>query len=229
MKYVWTVLVMLALAGDMRAANGETQPPLRTISVSGSAVGHVPADTILWNVTLLTADKTVVEAKVSSDGQVKGLVDACTRLGIQGSNIVVGIMRIQDARMEEVEARDASKPFNVTRVVTIRQQEPRLFREMLEMLSRGKGYGVRYDVVSSRTDQIKKETMVKATETAKEKAAAMAAVLGAQLGNVQTINEYPPVGWNSPDSSILVDQSSTAFGVDAETIRITIFVTFEIQ
>jgi uncharacterized protein YggE len=221
-------VLVLAVAAST-AAEGQ-QSPLRTISVSGSAVGYIPADTILWNVTLLTSGKDVVEAKAASDEQVKGLTDACAKRGIQGTDMVVGIVRIQDARIEEkTETHDPAKPFTVTRVVTIRQRDPRLFPEILEMLSRGKGIRVRYNVVSSKADQITKETMVKATEAAKDKAAAMAAVVGARLGNVLAINEYPPAGWSTPDENVPIDQSSAAFGADAEKLRIIVYVTFEIQ
>jgi uncharacterized protein YggE len=230
MRCLSVLLTVLALAVTGTGATEEKQPPPRTVSVSGSAVGYVPADTILWNVTLQTAGKDVVEAKAASDEQVKGLTDACAKRGVQVSDIVVGIVRIQDARVDEkVETRDPARPFNVTRIVTVRQRDPRLFSEMLEMLSRGKGIRTRYNVVSSKTDQVTKETIVKATEAAKDKATAMATVLGARLGSVLTINEYPPAGWNTPDDSVPIDQSSAAFGADAERVRITVFVTFELQ
>jgi len=220
----------LSVSVSVKAATEEKKPAARTVSVSGTAVGYIPADTILWNVTLQTAGKDVVEAKASSDEQVRGLTEACAKRGGQGADIVVGFVRIQDARIDEkAESRDPLKPLAVTRVVSIRQRDPRLFPEMLEMLSRGKGIKVRYNVVSSKADQITKETLVKATEAAKDKATAMATVLGARLGNVLAINEYPPEGWNTPDENVPIDQNSAAFGADAEKVRITVFVTFEIQ
>lgn len=230
MKHLVAVFMVLSVVVIGVAATEAQQPLSRTIAVSGTAVGYIPIDTVLWNVTLQAAGKDVVEAKASSDEQVKGLADACALKGVQAADIVIGIVRIQDARTDpKAEAHDPEKLFAVTRVVTIRQRDPRLFSEMLEMLSRGKGMRVKYDVVSSKTDQIVKETMVKATEAAKDKATAMVAALGARLGNVLTIDEYPPAGWNTPDESVPIDQGATAFGADAEKVRITMFVTFEIQ
>jgi uncharacterized protein YggE len=224
-----TLMVLLAALAAKAAPEGQTPPP-RTISVSGSAVGYVPQDTILWDITLQTAGKEVVDAKASSDDQVKELTSACLKKEIQGADIAVGIVKIRDARLGEgTGASDPAKPLNVTRVITVRQRDTRLFSEMLEMLSRGKGTKVHYRVVSSRAAQVTRDTTVKATAAAKDKAAAMAAVLGAQIGNVLTINEYPPVGWNTPDENVPIDQSSASFGADAEEIRITVYVTFQIQ
>lgn len=235
MKHSLIVSIMLltitswSMAAEKQA--DEKKPVARTISVSGSAISYIPADTILWTVTLQTGANDVTEAKVLSDTQVKELVDVCAKKNIPAQDISAGLFKIQDTRLEENAAlrNDAGKLFTVTRIATIRQKDPTIFPDMLSMLSKAKGVKVRYNIVSSKTDQITKETMVKATEAAKNKATAMVTSLGAQLGKVISINEYPPIGWNIPESNVPVDQSSTVFAAEAEKVRITVYVTFEIE
>jgi uncharacterized protein len=230
MKRMNLLLLVLAISVTTRAAQEDKQPPQRMIAVSGSAIGYIPADTVLWDLTLQVSGKDLIETKAASDEQVKLLTEACTKKGILVADIVVGIVKITDARLDDQGVtRDPSKPLTITRIATIRQRDTRLFSEMLEMLSRSKGVKVRYSVVGSKTDQVTKETVVKATQAAKDKATAMVTVLGARLGNVLTVNEYPPPGWNTKEESVPVDQSSSAFGVDAEKVRITVYVTFAIE
>ena len=227
-------LIALTITSWSMAAEKQAddkKPVARTISVSGSAVSYIPADTILWTVTLQTGANDVAEAKVLSDTQVKELVDVCAKKNILAQDIAAGLFKIHDTRLEENAGmkNDAGKLFTVTRIATIRQKDPTLFSDMLSMLSKGKGLKVRYNIVSSKTDQITKETLVKATEAAKNKATAMVTSLGAQLGKVISINEYPPIGWNIPESNVPVDQSSAVFAAEAEKVRITVYVTFEIE
>jgi len=213
------------------AATEAQQPAPRTISVTGTAVGFVPADAIIWNITLKSTGTELSEVKALSDKQVKWIVDELTKKGIQGSDMVIGIPKIQDARLAEDgrTAQDISKHLSLSRTVTVRQRDPKQFAGILDVLTRGTGYTMNYTVVSSKTEQITKETMVKATQAAKDKASAMAAVLGAKIGNVLSINEYPPAGWKVPDETVPIDENSSAIGADAEKVRTTVFVTFELQ
>ena len=232
-RLVISIIALTITSWSMSAEKqaDDKKPVSRTISVSGSAISYIPADTILWTVTLQTAANDVTEAKTLSDTQVKELVDVCAKKNIAAQDISAGIFKIHDTRLEENAAikNDAGKLFAVTRIATIRQKDATIFPDMLSMLSKAKGIKVSYNIVSSKTDQITKETLVKATEAAKKKATAMVTSLGAQLGKVISINEYPPIGWNIPESNVPVDQTSAVFAAEAEKVRITVYVTFEIE
>jgi uncharacterized protein YggE len=235
MKYrvIVSIIALIITSWSMAAEKPaeEKKPLSRTISVSGTAISYIPADTILWTVTLQTAANDVTEAKTLSDIQVKELVDICAKKNIAAQDISAGIFKIHDTRLEENTAmrNDMGKLFTVIRIATIRQKDATIFPDMLNLLSKAKGIKVRYNIVSSKTDQITKETLVKATEAAKNKATAMVTSLGAQLVKVISINEYPPIGWNIPESNVPVDQSSAVFAAEAEKVRITVYVTFEIE
>ena len=133
------------------AASEPQQPPPRTISVSGSSVGYIPKDTILWDITFRSAGRDLLDAKAASDQRLKDLLEVCAAQGIQGSNVVASIPKIQDARQNSTDvAGEPGKPFVVTRIVTLRQQDLRRFTELLDALSHAKNFKVHYQAVSSK-------------------------------------------------------------------------------
>ena len=57
----------------------------------------------------------------------------------------------------------------------------------------------------------------------------MATALGATLGPVYSVSEYPPPGQTIKEDSVITNESGGAFGAEVEKIRITVFATFELQ
>ncbi len=159
---------------------------------------------------------------------MKLLIDACVKKGIQGGDASLGMIRVQDPSSgQEGGASDPTKKFIVTRTLTLRQKELPLFNDMLALLSNGNGK-VKYSTYCSRTDKITRDTMLRATLAAKDKAAAMATALGATLGPVLCLNEYPPIGSTIKDENVIVDESSAVVSADAEKLRITVYAIFEL-
>ena len=102
-RIIVALIALTITSGSMAAEKqaDEKKPIARTISVSGSAISYIPADTILWTVTLQTGANDVAEAKVLSDTQVKELVDVCAKKNILAQDIAAGLFKIQDPRIEE--------------------------------------------------------------------------------------------------------------------------------
>jgi len=166
---------------------------------------------------------------LANEQQVKVLLDACSKKGIQGNDVSLGMIKVKDAQVPGQEAADASsKRFLVSRTITLRQRDVGLFQDMLDLLGKGSG-PVKYTTYCSKSDKITRDTLIRATQAAKEKATAMATALGATLGPVLSVNEYPPKGENVPENNVVTDESSGAFGAEAEKVRITVFATFELQ
>jgi uncharacterized protein YggE len=194
---------------------------LRTVSVTGTAVGYVPIDTVLWTITLEVRDKDFIKAKDLSEQQVRDLVLLLKQTGVQAADINTGLPRIKD---------DAeSRLTTATRDVTARQRDSAGFTKTLEALTLDRRLKFRYGITSSRRPEVEKDTLLKAVQAAKDKAQAMAVVAGARLGHVLTINEYPPPGWKVSTGTVPVDAPTSAFGAEAETVAITVYVTFELE
>ena len=82
------------------------------------------------------------------------------------------------------------------------------------------------------------ETRLKALEAARDKAAAMAKVVGAKLGQVLTINEHAqgdrwqrPLGSNAAvvQSMPTVDFSTERFVPGAINVQVTVYAAFELE
>jgi uncharacterized protein YggE len=212
-------------------AEPQPQPPPRTITVTGRAIGYVPKDTVIWTIGLEATGKDVSDTKKAGDLQVKAVTDTCTARGILPADIDPGLIRLVDTRLqnEKSDAADSKRPMLATRSVTVRQRDVLKFNDLLEALSHDKSNRIRYVFVCSKRDEVMRETITLATQAAREKAAAMATVAGAQLGRPLTIDEYSPPKLNIPDASVPVDRDTPAFGVDTEKIIMTVYATFELQ
>lgn len=231
MKTRLTFFVCGVLLLDLHAAPdaGQVQPKPRTISVSGCATGYIQPDAILWTVVSIATGKNMLGAKEVSEQQVKVLLDGCAKKGIQGADVSLGMIKIQDALSGNVEsAQDHPNRFTVSRTITLRQRELQIFHEMLSQLSKGNGK-VSYKFYCSRVDKITRETLLRATLAAKEKASAMATVLGATLGPVLNISEYAPTNTVIKPETVIIDDSSPVYTDEAEKINISVFATFELQ
>ena len=201
----------------------------RTISVSGCAIGYIQPDAVLWTVSPQATGKTLAEAREACEQQVKALLDGCSKKGVQGNDVSLGMVNVQDALSGRAESpQDRPERFAVSRTLTLRQRELHLFQEMLSYLGRGTGK-VSYKLYCARVDKITRDTLLRATQAAKDKAGAMANVLGATLGPVLSVSEYAPTNTTIKQENVIVDDNSPVYGADAEKINITVFATFELQ
>lgn len=231
MRQILVSLAFAALILTAHAAPEATapQPKSRTISVSGCAVGFIQPDAVLWTVTRECSGKSIAEAKDSCEQQIKILLDGLAKKGIQSGDLSLGIAKIQDALSgQEAATVEATKRFTVSRSLTFRQRELHMFQDVLDLLGKGAGK-VTYKMYCARIDAITRETLVRATQAAKEKAAAMAGVLGASLGPVQSISEYAPTNVSVKEENVVIDSNTPVFGSEAQKIVITVFATFELQ
>jgi len=218
-----------AVVAAPASAKQQEPPPPRTITVTGRAIGYIPKDTVIWTITIENSGKDVGVAKAASDQQVKTITDACKAKGVQPADIDAGLIRLVDTRSTASVAADPQKPIQATRNVTVRQRDVLKFNELLDILSRDKSNRIRYVFLSSSRDDVMRDSVIRATQAAREKASAMANVAGAKLGRPLTIDEYPPPKLNISDASVPVDSDTPAFGVDAEKVITTVYVTFELE
>lgn len=230
MKHLALAFLATSLFFSATAAPEPPQPtkPPRTVSVSGSAVGYIQPDAILWTVFRESSGKNIIEAKEANEAQIKTLLDACSKKGIPGTDVSLGMISVQDTQTGQGADLPANaKRFVVGRTITIRQRELAIFHDMLDLLSKGTGK-VKYTTYCSKTDKITRDTLLRATQAAKDKAAAMANVLGATLGPVLSLDEYPPVGSTIKNEDVVVDESTAIFNAEAEKLRVTVYAVFEL-
>jgi len=220
------------------SAVAQEQAPVRSISVSGTVESRTAPDQIMWQINLIDTDKDMLVAKTQNDEKIKAIVALQGKLGVGKIDFETGQLSIRREYERGAQGRrGAFKHYVVKRRVTIRQRDLNRFDEYLDAFVASAEMEVDFDYISSRIHEVRAETRLLALKAAQEKAAAMAAVVGAKLGAVITINEgasehrhqrallaNAAVVESTPDS----DLATETFVPGAITVSITVHATFEL-
>ena len=213
--------------------------PARTISVSGTVETKTAPDLIIWRITLMDTGSDLRKAKRKSDEKVTAIVALREQLEIGAGDFQTGHVSVRrEYEKDERGNRTDFKHFVVTRSVTIYQRDLKRFDEYLDTLVAGAEMEISFSFDSTRRHTVRRETRLRAMETAKDKAAAMAEVAGAKLGPVLTISEHGPGGGRSgmglSNNSILhstssVDIATERFVPGAISIKESVYATFALE
>ena len=217
---------------------GEAPPRVRTVSVSGSVETRTAPDQVVWRITLTDTDKDLRAAKARNDQKVKSVVALGKKLRLGEGDLETGRVNIRrEYERDERGRRGDFKHFVINRNVTIRERDLKRFDELLDTLVSSAEMEGSFSLESSRIHEVRAETRLKALEVARDKAAAMAKVVGAKLGPVVTINEHPPGDRESSRysnvtrfySTPAVDLATEKFVPGAINVRVTVYATFELE
>ena len=236
-----TVLVMGVVASAYAA--GE---PVRTVSVSGTAVTRTVPDIIAWHVSIEETDKVLVDAKNRSDEKMKSVLKLIQNLDVKPEDVQTGRLRInREYDRDERGNREEFKYFKIYRNVTFKQRDLERFDEFLTKVVGAADIEANFNFESSKQHEFRAETRLKALKVAKEKAASMCRVLDAKLGKVLTIDEHPRTGpdpWGggmqgqfmsnvvySRGEEPEIDVTSGTLAPGAIQIKVTVYATFEIE
>jgi uncharacterized protein len=169
-------------------------PPL--IKVSGDAMVNVAPDEVVFNVGVDTRDATVGAAKRRNDDAIQAIQSACVAHGVQSkdfqSDYLVVDPQYSPNPPQQLVGALAHRQLTVTLKTVSRFDE--LLAAVVEV-GANTIYGIDF-----RTTQLKAHRMRAreiALEAAREKAVAMAKVLGRQVGAVYSIQEEPSSYWSS--------------------------------
>jgi uncharacterized protein YggE len=237
MKHMMTVLMLFPVVlGNV--ALSEEPPPIRTISVSGTVETKTAPDHVVWRITLTDTDKNLQEAKARNDEKVKAVVSLRDRLGLGKGDFETGRLSVRREYMRDQHGhRGDFRHFVVSRNATMRQRDLRRFDEFFDALALSAEMEVSFSFESSRIHNVRAETRLKALRAARDKAAAMAKVVGAKVGRAMAIHEHPYRDrWVSPvsntgfvESTPTVDLATKKFVPGAITVRVTVYADFELK
>ncbi len=218
--------------------SAEEHQAARVISVAGTAEMKTAPDHVVWTVTLTDFNTDMRKAKQSNDAKIEAVLDLRRDLDINDQDIETGQLSIRrEYERGKYGERGAFRHYVVSRNVTIRQRDLRRFDEYVDELVASSEMEVGFSFESSQIHEIRAATRLKALAVAKEKAAAMAQVVDADLGRVLTIHEHSP---NQPFASPMsnaafthspppVDVASDRFVPGAIRVQISVYVTFELR
>ena len=184
------------------AAGQETQLSPRHVSVTGTAVTKVQPDTVVWNVTVRRTNRDLAAAQAASDEGVRKVLALRGDLKLKSEDVQTGFLSVQKIFDRDGAGNITSfRHFEVTRTVTLRQQDTTQFDAVLARLIGAADIEVSYHLESSEYLKLRTQTRLDAVKAAKEKAAAMTELLGAKLGRVLRIAE-PRETWSNPYSNV---------------------------
>ncbi len=214
------------------------EEPIRQISVSGTVEAKTAPDRIVWHIALRDTDKNLQAAKRRNDERAKAVLALREKLQLEAGDLETGQVSVyREYEQTQRGERGNFKHFVVSRNVTIRERDLKRFDQFLDTLLSSSDMEVDFQMECSRVQEVRSQTRLKALQVAKEKAAAMAGELGAKLGPVLKIEEHSPrEPWQSPmsnasftQSTLAPDQGSETFVPGALSVRVTVYVTFELR
>ena len=233
--------VMVALTGLTAERNIANR---RTISVSGTAVTHTPPDMIVWTLEVSDSDKDMLAAKRRNDQRVKAILALRKDLGLKESDLETGQVSIRrEYEQDQQGHRGAFKHFTISRTILVRQHELERFDQFLEKCVASAQPEVDFEFQSSRIQEVRAETRLKALQVAREKAAALAKAVGAKLGKVLKVDEHVPIfvgggiggGGGGGGFAVGIDPGFQAdlpggtFVPGPMDVRLTIYAAFELE
>jgi uncharacterized protein YggE len=231
------MVVLTGFAAERNIANR------RTISVSGTATTHTPPDVLAWTLEISDSDKDMLAAKRSNDQRVKAILGLRKDLGLKEGDVETGQVSIRrEYEQDQQGHQGAFKHFTINRTILVRQHDLERFDQFLEKFVASAQPQVDFEFQSTRIQEVRAETRVKALQAAREKAAALAKAIGARLGKVLKIDEHVPIfvgggggGGGGGGFALGIDPGFQAdlpggtFVPGPMDIRITIYAAFELE
>ena len=237
-KFMMVLAMMFAL---VLTAAADDENPTPSISVTGTVETKIAPDQIRWSVTLMDTDMDMRTAMARNDERVKKVVALRQQLGVGDEDMDTGTVNIQREYERGPQGeRGDFKGYTVRRNVTIRQRDLKRFDEFLDSLVASSDMEMYFNYESSKMEEVRAETRLKALKVARDKAQAMAEVVGSKLGKPLSIDEDMQGGRFTETNARLsnystvqgmpsTDLSTEKFIPGAINVKMTVYATFALK
>lgn len=233
-------LAMVGETGSTAQGADEIKLTPRHVSVSGTAIGRVEPDQVVWRINVRRTNKELAKAQSECDATVKKLLGLREDLRLKPEDVQTGYLSIQKIFDRDSAGNQTSfRHFQVDRQLTIRQKDTSRFDAVLAQLIAAEDVEVSYSLESSQYLEIRTKTRLDAVKAARKKANEMSELLGAKLGRVLRIAEPNdqlgmPLGISNSISfsggrAAEPDTPAGTFAPGAIEVRVTVDVVFEIE
>jgi len=201
------------------------------ITVVGQAEDWLDPDVALWQITFRHNGYELKDLKSKNDAEFAKVLKIADRLGVAQKDIVTGRISVKKnyKRDKSGNIKEFSH-FTLFRKMEVAQHDLNRFDQFLnQLLIEGDlDVELRYD--STLIEKVKADLKLKAVKDARQKAVAMAQVLGALVGNPLIISEYPiTTGYGARES--FARQSGVIMQARPERIHVSqkIYIRFELM
>ena len=246
-KCACVVLLLLLCASLWAPVAGAKSGPPRTISVTGTFVTKVAPDVIDWDIGLTETDTDLAQAVRRSDEKMRAVLAIVREYQSKPQDVQTDLS-IRRVHNRDKQGRVVSfKHFAVGRSIDLRMRDLSRFDEFFARMIERADLEVDFSFDSTSICDLRSDTRLGAMRAARDKARAMAQVVGARLGKALTIDEHPrqeanPWGYgaggfmnnaiyvpsrgDTPDDAV---SASGTLAIGTIDVRITVYVTFEIE
>ncbi len=243
------ILAMILLFGLMSA-----QAPLRaledstprTITVAGDAEIKVAPDEVILTLGVETRHKELAEVKRQNDQRMKEVLAAALASGIAGKDIRTDYLNLAPEYDYQNQQRTFVEYIQRTTIVITLREVSRFETLLTSVLQAGVEYIHGIDFRTSELRKYRDEARALAMKAAKEKAIALAGVLGQKVGKPRSIQEGSGGWWSSyggwwgrgyQNISQNVSQSGAGSGSSQEgplapgtlSVRANVTITFDLE
>lgn len=215
------------------SANAQAVDRARMIDVNGTAEISIQPDYVSWNLTIVDRNVDPLEAKKSNDARLDGIIELADDLDLKAEDVQAGTISIRRIFEQDERGRSTGvfKHYSLRREVVLVLRD---LDEMDDMLKALAELGIEFSIEfgSSKLIETRAEARLQAVAAARDKAAAMAGVLGQSIGVPINISQSQPF--------MIRDALSNSAGFDpaiargralspgAIKVSTTVYITFEL-
>ncbi len=232
MKIKLSLLVTALVLGALLSACGPTtvytqpEPPMRTITVTGTGMVTLTPDVAYVYIGVQTQDASASTAMDDNNARAQAVIDAIKSLGVEDKDIQTTNFSIYPEPVYDDNYNQIGVTYVVDNTVYVTVRDLGILGELLDGAFRAGAnqiYSISFDV-ADKTEAVSQARLA-AVENARRQADELAAATGVTIGDVQTISYYDstpsPVYY---EARAALDKVSSV-PVEAGSMQITTTVT----
>lgn len=240
MRNKFAVLTTLVLLGALVSACGPTtvytqsEPPMRTITVTGTGMVTLTPDVAYIYIGVETADASATKAMDDNNVQAQAVIDAIKSFGVEDRDIQTTNFSIYPEPVFDDNYNQIGVTYVVDNTVYVTVRDLGILGELLDGAFRAGAnqiYSISFDV-ADKTEAVSQARLA-AVENARRQADELAAATGVTIGNVQTIAYYDttpsPIYYAARSADVTNYAASVPVEAGSMQIVTTVTIVYEIH
>jgi hypothetical protein len=191
-----SLVIILALATLLSACGSTTvytqaEPPMRTITVTGTGMVTLTPDVAYVYIGVHTQDESATKAMDDNNARAQAVIDAIKSFGVEDRDIKTTNFSIYPEPVYDENHNQIGVTYVVDNTVYVTVRDLDKLGEMLDASFRAGAnqiYSISFDV-ADKTEAVSQARLA-AVENARRQADELAAATGVTIGAVQTISYY---------------------------------------
>lgn len=232
MKIKLSLLITVLVLGALLSACGPTtvytqsEPPMRTITVTGTGMVTLTPDVAYVYIGVQTRDASASTAMDDNNSRAQAVIDAIKALGVEDKDIQTTNFSIYPEPVYDDNYNQIGVTYVVDNTVYVTVRDLGILGELLDGAFRAGAnqiYSISFDV-ADKTEAISQARLA-AVEDARRQADELAAATGVTIGNVQTISYYDSTPYPVYYEARAALDKVSSVPVEAGSMQITTTVT----